>query len=163
MYWRRACMHRSSGDMAAGPTQGGFPSPRMWKDRNARSRRGGCCLGRWRFSFLLSPRRERLVKRSISRKITHDDTQARKFAVPLTYLDSARSLSGNFICSPFTCRLLGWTMKKRLEYRNHIASLSVNDARLNNSSLSGASVVQVERLNYDSSSNWIAVVTLLFT
>lgn len=29
---------------------------------------------------------------------------------------------GNFVCFPFTCRLLGWTMKERLEYRNYIAT-----------------------------------------
>lgn len=178
MYWRRACT-------APPPLRS---SPLLW--RHARGAR--------RVDFLLHAcerigmRAEDAAARfgqastaddddslsrraSISRKIrVRWHTQPRNLYSDLWTITVglARSLArcGNFIPFPFTCRLLGWTMKERLEYRNYIASRLYPWTTLGwitpryRASLLAASVVRIEHLNYDSFSNccyYIAVCSML--
>ena len=144
----------------------------MWKDRNASRRRCGSLRtgldgGRWRFSF--SPSVD-LAKNT--RTMTHATAQLVLGSLDTITVGLARSLArcGNFIPFPFTCRLLGWTMKERLEYRNYIASRLYPWTTLGwitpryRASLLAASVVRIEHLNYDSFSNccyYIAVCSML--
>lgn len=87
--------------------QGGFPC--MWKDRNAsKGRQLGQPRQRWRFFGRCQAQILRKISRWHVRRLywilDDDDSDAR---------------AGNFVCFPYTCHLLGWTMKERFEYWNY--------------------------------------------